>query len=102
MNGWKAYILKEKFKLLKSFLRLWNREHFRDIESSISTITKGISVLDCKAEQTNLTEEEIDKRRRLFQDLWRYLKMKESLLYQKKRLSGLGKGTQKVVSSMLV
>lgn len=68
VSEWKAFVLKEKLKLLKSFLRTWNKEHFGELDSSINSIKEGINNLDLKAEDQGLSEEEVEERKRLFDE----------------------------------
>lgn len=45
-------------------------------------LTEKISLLDKKGEGLSLTEVDVITRRDLFEEVWKKLKMKESLLYQ--------------------
>lgn len=83
VEGWAAYVMKEKLKLLKIFLARWNKEEFGHIDTKIANQGDEIKMLDLKGESTMLDEEEIDKRKGLLGELWEISRMKESLLFQK-------------------
>jgi len=46
VNGKKAYVIKEKMKLLKEKLRVWNKEVFGWVDLSIDNTVKGLNELD--------------------------------------------------------
>ncbi|KAL8466930.1 hypothetical protein ACS0TY_035853 [Phlomoides rotata] len=46
IEGWVAFRLKEKLKLLKSDLRSWNKVIFGDIDYNIDTKKEEIEILD--------------------------------------------------------
>lgn len=43
-------MLKEKFKLIKSGLKLWNSNHVQNLSGRIYAIKERIALLDCKGE----------------------------------------------------
>lgn len=89
---WKAFALKEKLKLLKLFLRNWNKEHFGELDSVINSISKEINNLDSKADVFDLSEGGIDSRKKLFEELWRKSRTRESLLLQKSKAMWIKEG----------
>lgn len=91
-QGWKAFTLKEKLKLLKWELKNWNSEVFDDIDFRIHSIEKETSHLVLVAETVGLSEEEIVLRRVKFVDLRKSLNDKHSLLRQKSRVKWLKEG----------
>lgn len=58
--GCKAFMVKEKFKSLKSAFRAWNLESFGDINGKIKQLESSISVTDLKAEEGSLSESDLE------------------------------------------
>lgn len=84
--GWKAFVLKEKLKSLKSILKNWNSQVFGNVENNLKKLEMEISSLDSRAELVGLSEEEVILRRSKFVELWGALKAKQSILRQKSRV----------------
>ncbi|KAL8482296.1 hypothetical protein ACS0TY_028456 [Phlomoides rotata] len=59
IEGWAAYRLKEKLKLLKKDLRDWNKCILGDIDHNIDSMMKEIEVLDHINDAMGLEEAEI-------------------------------------------
>lgn len=92
VQGWGAHVLKEKLKLLKAFLRTWNKEVFGDVRKQKRAIIEDLAKLDKKKEEEGLTEEECLKGKELMGDLWKVSRQNESILYQKARVQWLKEG----------
>ncbi|MCH83058.1 LINE-1 reverse transcriptase like, partial [Trifolium medium] len=92
VTGRKGYILKEKLKLLKGTLRLWNKEVYGNVDHKIEKITEDIDVLELKCENVGLDEAELLERKEKFDYLWMLLKSKESMEFQKSRSRWLREG----------
>lgn len=90
--GWEAYIVKEKMKLLKVKLKIWNLEVFGNIDHNLKALEEDISSLDTKAELVGLYEEEVCMRKSKFVNLRDALEAKESFLRQKSRVHWLREG----------
>jgi len=71
IQGWGAYVLKEKLKELKSRLKEWNIPHFGNVHDSHKRIVKSMNDLDKKEEAMDLTKNELALRIRLQEDFWR-------------------------------
>ncbi|GAU47706.1 hypothetical protein TSUD_177110 [Trifolium subterraneum] len=92
VNGWKGFVLHEKFKQLKGALRAWNREVYGSVDTKIEELIAGIELLDLKGEGVGLVEEEVWLRNSKFNQLWMLLKSKDSMEFQKSRSRWLKEG----------
>lgn len=92
VQGWKAFILKEKFKSLKLELKKWNNEVFGHVDTKIQFLEGETCELDSLAEEIGLSKEEVEKRRKKFSELRKVLFDKESLIKQKSRVKWLKEG----------
>ena len=59
IEGWGAYALKEKLKLIKGSLREWHQRHSQNLVGKCKTVQERMSILDVKGETTALDEEEV-------------------------------------------
>ncbi|XP_045791549.1 uncharacterized protein LOC123886261 [Trifolium pratense] len=91
VHGKKAYVLKEKFKLLKESLRKWNREIFGFLDLNIEKTVKDINDIEGLLGGDDM-DVELTRREGLNKDFWRQLHLKESLLKQKSRTRWVKEG----------
>ncbi|XP_057426355.1 uncharacterized protein LOC130719764 [Lotus japonicus] len=94
VNGWGAFTLKEKLKILKSKLKLWNSEVFGDLKTRRNLAVIRINELDILEEEAGLSDEQNQERKNLLHEFWSVLKLHESLLCQKARSRWLKEGDQ--------
>jgi hypothetical protein len=87
-----GYVLKEKLKILKTSIKGWNKVEFGKMEESIRCLISSIRIMDLKGEQGLLETVEVEERKKLFCDLWRLLKSKETLLFQRSSTKWLQDG----------
>ncbi|GKV37508.1 hypothetical protein SLEP1_g45534 [Rubroshorea leprosula] len=92
VSGWMGFRLKEKLKKTKKALKEWSANHMADVDRRISGAEKNIAELDRKEENSQLTAEDIELRRSSFLDLWKNMRIKESMLQQKSRKMWLKEG----------
>ncbi|KAL8544723.1 hypothetical protein ACS0TY_005092 [Phlomoides rotata] len=92
IEGWAAYRLKEKLKLLKKDLRDWNKYTFGDIDHNIESKMKEIEVLDRIDDVMGLEEAEVIQRNKSTAELIRFGQWKERLLAQKAKARWLKDG----------
>jgi hypothetical protein len=59
VEGWGGFVLKEKLKMMKTTLREWHATHSRNVPGRIATLKDRLAVLDCKGEETGLSEDEV-------------------------------------------
>lgn len=92
VRGVGSFVLKEKLKLLKTKLRKWNSEIFGDLNLRKKESIEKLNLLDQKAEEQQLSVDEITARKELIADYWHVLNLNESLLCQKSRVRWLREG----------
>ncbi|GLT79359.1 hypothetical protein SLA2020_508500 [Shorea laevis] len=92
VKGWNRYKLKEKLKRTKKELKEWSRNSISEVDSKIKEAEKEIAILDEKGEKGQLSTQDIDQRKKCFLDLWKNLKIKESMWQQKLRRMWLKEG----------
>ncbi|GKV45492.1 hypothetical protein SLEP1_g52564 [Rubroshorea leprosula] len=91
-SGWMGFRLKEKLKKTKKALKEWSANHMADVDRRIVEAEKNIAELDRKEENSQLTTDDIEIRRSSFLDLWKNMRIKESMLQQKSRKMWLKEG----------
>jgi len=99
-DKWRSYVgqgnvikvLKEKFKLLKADLKIWNKDVFGNLNSTKQSILQDIENLDCQHNQGCLEESQRQLRSDLVRRLWENDAKIESLLRQKARTNWLKYG----------
>nr|KYP35452.1 Transposon TX1 uncharacterized [Cajanus cajan] len=92
IQGWGAYVLKEKLRVLKSKLKHWNLESFENPQALQQRIVKDLNYLDKKEENLGLSEEEIHKRVELQNEFWKVAIRNEAVLSQQSRVKWLKEG----------
>jgi hypothetical protein len=85
VEGWMSFVLKEKLKGLKSALKAWHKLEYGGIEARIEELVVEISELDAKGEVVGLSNSEILCQKEKFGNLWRFLKNREALTFQRSR-----------------
>ncbi|GAU21871.1 hypothetical protein TSUD_33680 [Trifolium subterraneum] len=85
VDGWMGFVLKEKLKGLKAHLRVWHKQEYGGLETRIEELKVEIGDLDCKGEEVGLNTQEIERRKEKFGVLWKLLKSKEALMFQRAR-----------------
>lgn len=85
-------MVKEKFKMLKNDLKIWNKQVFGSIERNIDNFREEIRKLDMIDEVFGLEEYEVIKRNESNALLLRELKRKHTLSYQKARCKWINEG----------
>ncbi|GKV25593.1 hypothetical protein SLEP1_g35004 [Rubroshorea leprosula] len=92
VRGWKGFRLKEKLRETKKALKKWSANHTDDVDRKIIEAERVIAELDEKEEHSQLSEVDIEKRRNGFLDLWKNMKIQESMWQQKSRKMWLKEG----------
>lgn len=92
VDGWKGFVLKEKLKGIKNKLKVWNKDHFGNLDSLISKAKEELNCLDLKGEVGVLSEEEITQRQNCHSRIQLYSSRKCSFLWQKSRMRWLKEG----------
>jgi len=92
VDGWGGYVLKEKLKLLKFALKEWHSAHVQNIPGRIASLKTRLSDLDEKAEEYDLTVEEVEELRGVSYDLHSLSRVNTSISWQQSRLLWLREG----------
>ncbi|PNX96151.1 cysteine-rich receptor-like protein kinase, partial [Trifolium pratense] len=92
INGWMGFAMKEKLKGLKVKLKAWNKKVYGGLEARIDTLIVDIKDLDLRGELVGLNEHEVSLRKSNFAELWKLLKSKEVVLFQRSRSKWIKEG----------
>lgn len=84
--------INEKLHLVKGRLKEWNRKEFGHIDQTISSLETTIHEIDQLASTRNLTETELNERRKAQLDLWSWLKRKDMFWAQNSRAKWIREG----------
>lgn len=87
----KAFIVKEKFKMLKDKLRGWNKEVFGIMDLNIETVVKVLNDLDMVL-QEKWDRDVLFQRNEVSAKFWKDIWLKESLLCQKSQAKWIREG----------
>lgn len=58
VQGWKAFVLMEKFKALKLVLKGWSKQVFGNLEFQIDSLKEAVRKLDVVIDQISNSNEE--------------------------------------------
>ncbi|GKV51770.1 hypothetical protein SLEP1_g58395 [Rubroshorea leprosula] len=92
VRGWKGFRLKEKLRETKKALKKWSANHTTEVDRRIIEAERIIVEMDEKEEHSQLSKVDIEKRRNGFLDLWKNMKIQESMWQQKSRKMWLKEG----------
>ncbi|GKV49628.1 hypothetical protein SLEP1_g56369 [Rubroshorea leprosula] len=87
VDGFAGYRCLQKLKMLKKFLKGWNKDVFGDIEAKFQAAADKVARIDMKNEEAVLEVEELAERQEGFHDMWDIMKKRESIWKQKSRCS---------------
>lgn len=65
VEGWGAFVVKEKLKELKQQLKVWNKEVFGNLNTKRNELVLELNALDKKAEEAPLSVEEVARKKAL-------------------------------------
>lgn len=92
VDGWSAFVLKEKFKFLKQKLKEWNKTHCGNLNDQIVNAKSDLEAWDLEGEESHLSEEESALRRECMANLRRLSRKWCSVQCQKARVRWLQDG----------
>ena len=91
-EGNAGFTLHSKLRALKGKLKCWNHEVVGKIESKIDSLSKEIMQLTLREETSDLSEEDMARRRQAREDLDKYTLMEEIKWRQRSRINWLKAG----------
>jgi hypothetical protein len=62
-EGWMGFILKEKLKGLKEFLKGWNKEVYGELDTKILMLVENIKLKDLLWEERGLSAADVEVRK---------------------------------------
>ncbi|GKV02020.1 hypothetical protein SLEP1_g14507 [Rubroshorea leprosula] len=92
VEGYAGYRCKQKLKMLKEFLKGWNRDVFGDMEAQFEMATVLVEKIDRRNEDFDLEEFEVSQRHDGVQEIWDILRKKEAIWRQKSRCNWVRMG----------
>ncbi|GKV31169.1 hypothetical protein SLEP1_g39893 [Rubroshorea leprosula] len=92
VKGWSGFKIKEKLKQTKIALKKWSSNMIMEVDSQIKEAEDTIARIDEKSEQNQLSDSDIEIRRKSFIVLWKNLRIKERMWQQKSRKLWLKEG----------
>lgn len=92
MDGWCAFVLKEKLKLLKKKLKEQNKMHCGNLDNQISKAKAELELWDLKGEEAQLSDVEVAARMECMVNIRKLSHMRCFMLWQKGRVQWLQVG----------
>jgi hypothetical protein len=92
IEGWGAYVLKEKLKLIKGSLKEWHQRHSQNLEGRCRTMKEQMAILDIKGESSAFVEDEVAELHDLSVNLHSLSRIQTSICWQQARLKLLQEG----------
>ncbi|GKU98657.1 hypothetical protein SLEP1_g11630 [Rubroshorea leprosula] len=89
VQGWGGFILKEKLKKTKEFLRVWSKTSLQEVDRKIEESKEEMNRIDVKAEKCSLTKEDLFLRSSHYTELLKNMQLKEEMAQQKARKNWL-------------
>ncbi|PNX84817.1 cysteine-rich receptor-like protein kinase, partial [Trifolium pratense] len=92
VDGWGGYVLKEKFKLIKSALKDWHATHAQNLPSRIDSLKNRLSALDTKGEEEDLLATELEELHGITSNIQSLSRLNASICWQQSRSKWLKEG----------
>jgi hypothetical protein len=91
-EGWGAYVLKEKLKLIKGSLKEWHQRHSQNMDGRCRMVKERMALLDIKGESSALKDDEVVELHDLSENLHSLSRIQTSICWQQSRLRWLQEG----------
>jgi len=91
-QGSGGFVLRKKLKMLKSNVNEWHQQHSKNLDGKISSAKNRMALLDLKAEETLLHEDEMEELHSLSVNLHSLVRVQNNMNWQKLRISWLQEG----------
>ncbi|RHN51490.1 hypothetical protein MtrunA17_Chr6g0469151 [Medicago truncatula] len=85
--GWGGYVFKEKLKLIKKSLKEWHFTHIQNLSGKIEALKVRQTDYDEKAEEQELSVEELTELRSISSNIHYLSRLKTSICWQQSRLT---------------
>ncbi|MCH85424.1 cysteine-rich receptor-like protein kinase, partial [Trifolium medium] len=92
VDGWGGYVLKEKFKMIKSALKEWHTTHTQNLPSRIESLKDRLATLDEKGGEEDLSEAELAELHGVTSDIHSLSRLNASICWQQSRSQWLKEG----------
>ncbi|PNX60194.1 cysteine-rich receptor-like protein kinase, partial [Trifolium pratense] len=92
IDGWGGFVLKEKFKWIKTVLKDWHSSHTQNLPSRIESLKDRLAVLDDKGGEEVLSESELAELRGVSLDIHSLSRLNASICWQQSRSRWLKEG----------
>ncbi|XP_028120048.1 uncharacterized protein LOC114317506 [Camellia sinensis] len=79
VQGWAGFRVMKKLNMLRSHLRVWNKEVFGNIDTQLKAAEEELHEWDLKAESRSLEVQELKRRREVRSQVWQLSRSKERL-----------------------
>jgi exonuclease III len=92
VEGWGGYVLKEKFKLIKSALKDWHASHSQNLPAQIAVLKDRMAVLDGRGERDELSVDDCIELHDVSANLHSLSRLNSSICWQQSRNQWLREG----------
>ncbi|XP_058766452.1 uncharacterized protein LOC131640058 [Vicia villosa] len=94
VEGRGDFVLKEKLRILKDKLKVWNKEVFGKIDLELEECVRNINLADEKLDSVSSPSfiDNLDLRKEASGNFWKNLRIKENMIIQKSRSKWLKEG----------
>ena len=92
VEGWGGYVLKEKFKLIKSTLKDWHVSHSQNLPAQIAALKERMAVLDGRGEFNEMFVDDCNELHDALANLHSVSRLNISICWQQSRNQWLREG----------
>ncbi|GAU45582.1 hypothetical protein TSUD_273820 [Trifolium subterraneum] len=92
VDDWGGFVLKEKFKMIKTALKDWHKTHTQNLPSRIESLQERLATLDEKGGEEDLTDLELAELHGVTSDIHTLSRLNASICWQQSRSRWLKEG----------